>query len=79
MGGAAHLYGDAGWMGNPRYASAAPLIVYEADEYSQVHLLHDVPLYDIVNRDPDCLGWLNEPGEFWQVFPDLRARTPDMI
>lgn len=76
MGGAAYLYGDAAWTLNPRYAGAAPLAVYAARDYPQVGLRRDVPLYTLAAREPDRLAWLNEPGLFHGIFPELAAFVP---
>jgi hypothetical protein len=69
MGGAAYRYGRAGWSPNPRYHFAAPLEVFDAQEYPSVNLTREVPLYKVIEQTPDSLRWLTEPALFYRYFP----------
>lgn len=72
MGGAAYLFGQDGWRSNPRYQSAALLDVFDAQEYPDAFLTRDLPLYKLIEQNPDGLGWMTEPDLFGQVFPHER-------
>jgi glucose-6-phosphate isomerase len=75
MGGAAYLYGESGWTRNPKYADAGPLEEMPADEYPELGLVPDMPLYQLIQRAPDLLTWLNHPEVFASTFPALFARV----
>jgi oxalate decarboxylase/phosphoglucose isomerase-like protein (cupin superfamily) len=70
MGGAAYLYGQDGWRPNPNYQSAAPLDVFDAQQYPDFHLTRDVPLYKLISLVLEKLDWLTKPELFYQYFPD---------
>jgi glucose-6-phosphate isomerase len=81
MGGAAYRYCFAknGWTPNPRYASAAPLEIFDAEDYPAAHLTRTQPLYSLIESAPDSLGWLADPGLFGGVFPVLREQFGDKL
>ncbi len=72
MGGAAYRYGRAGWSPHPHYHFAAPLEVFDAQEYAAVGLTRDMPLYKLIEQGRDSLRWLTEAALFYQVFPNER-------
>jgi glucose-6-phosphate isomerase len=75
MRGGAYRYGSD-WTLNSTYEYAAPLVVREAEDYSDRALTRDVPLYELIWRAPEQLRWLNEPESFSQCFPELAANLP---
>jgi glucose-6-phosphate isomerase len=74
MGGAAYHYTKTGWVTNPRYASAAPLQIFDVEQYPAAHLRRDMPLYSLIEHAPDSLGWLTNPRLFGKFFPALLER-----
>lgn len=79
MQGGAYLYDEAGWRANPTYRAAAPLTVIDAPAYPHAGLAPDVPLYTLIERQPEALRWLREPESFGAHFPDLWAWLPDAL
>jgi glucose-6-phosphate isomerase len=79
MGGAAYRYAKAGWTANPRYVSAAPLTVFEAEDYPAAHLTRTEPLYSVIESSPDSLGWLNDPSLFGTVFPEMMRQFGEQL
>lgn len=73
MHGAAYLYTDE-WIANQQYQhfeDVGELELIDAIEYPALNLTREVPLYELIWRSPDLLGWLDDPDSFQQHFQSL--------
>ena len=71
LGGAAYLYGTAGWSPNPNYSFVAPLKVVDAKNITAANWSLDEPLYRVIEQSPDSLRWLADPTLFGEFFPEM--------